>query len=114
MLGRFEYGKRGILDLTHTRLFTFATMKRAMRAAGFEILGFEGIVVPLPLIFGDNGFSRMLLRFNRLLVKLWPAMFGFQILLRARARPNLATLLASAQQGAAKKSSEARNEDRAA
>ena len=26
MLGRFEYGKRGILDLTHTRLFTFATM----------------------------------------------------------------------------------------
>jgi glycosyltransferase involved in cell wall biosynthesis len=114
LLGRFEYGKRGILDLTHTRLFTFATMKRAMRAAGFEILGFEGIVVPLPLIFGDNGFSRMLLRFNRLLVKLWPAMFGFQILLRARARPNLATLLASAQQGATKKSNEARNEDRAA
>jgi hypothetical protein len=41
-------------------------------------------------------------------------MFGFQILLRARARPNLATLLASAQQGATKKSNEARNEDRAA
>lgn len=37
LLGRFEYGKRGILDITHTRLFTFNTLRRAMRAAGFEI-----------------------------------------------------------------------------
>jgi glycosyltransferase involved in cell wall biosynthesis len=114
LLGRFEYGKRGILDLTHARLFTFATMKRAMRAAGFEILGTEGIVAPLPLIFGDTALSRMLLRFNGLLVRLWPAMFGFQILLRARARPSLATLLASAQQGAMEKSNETENENRAA
>jgi glycosyltransferase involved in cell wall biosynthesis/SAM-dependent methyltransferase len=114
LLGRFEYGKRGILDLTHTRLFTFATLKRAMRAAGFEILRSEGIVAPLPLIFGDTGLSRMLLRFNGLLVKLWPAMFSFQILLRAKARPNLATLLALAQQGATEKSNETENENRAA
>jgi 2-polyprenyl-3-methyl-5-hydroxy-6-metoxy-1,4-benzoquinol methylase len=105
LLGRFEYGKRGILDMTHTRLYTFATMRRAMRAAGFEIPVSEGIVVPLPLIFGDTGFSRMLLRFNGFLVRLWPGMFSFQILLRARARPNLATLLVAAQQAATEKSS---------
>lgn len=28
LAGQFNYGKRGILDLTHTRLFTFASLKR--------------------------------------------------------------------------------------
>ncbi len=114
LFGRFEYGKRGILDLTHTRLFTFATMKRAMRAAGFEILSSEGVSVPLPLVFGDTALSRALLRLNGALVNIWPAMFSFQILLRARARPALATLLASARQGAIEKSSQAENENSAA
>jgi 2-polyprenyl-3-methyl-5-hydroxy-6-metoxy-1,4-benzoquinol methylase len=114
LLGRFEYGKRGILDLTHTRLFTFATMRRAMRAASFDIVRSEGVVMPLPFIFGNTGLSRMLLRVNSFLVRLWPTMFGFQILLRAKARPNLTTLLAAAHQGAVEKLNESRNESRAA
>jgi glycosyltransferase involved in cell wall biosynthesis/SAM-dependent methyltransferase len=114
LLGRFEYGKRGILDLTHTRLFTFATMRRAMRAAGFEIAGSEGVVMPLPFIFGDTALSRLLLGLNRLLVRLWPTMFGFQILLRARARPDLETLLARAQQAALEKRARGEAEERAA
>ena len=106
LLGRFEYGKRGILDLTHTRLFTFATMRRAMRSARFDIVASEGVVMPLPFIFGNNFLSGALLRLNGFLVRLWPSMFGFQILLRAKARPNLETLLASAHQGAAAKRAE--------
>src|SRR6478672_6270498 len=58
LLGRFEYGKRGILDITHARLFTFNTLRRAMRAAGFEIERSEGIVVPAPFIFGNSVVSR--------------------------------------------------------
>jgi glycosyltransferase involved in cell wall biosynthesis len=107
LFGRFEYGKRGILDLTHTRLFTFATMRRAMRSAGFTIVASEGVVVPLPFLFGDNAVSRALLRLNGWLVRLWPSMFGFQILLCAKARPDLETLLASAQEAAAEKRAEA-------
>ena len=42
------------------------------------------------------------------------AHFGFQILLRAKARPNLTTLLAAAHQGAMEKLNESRNESRAA
>jgi glycosyltransferase involved in cell wall biosynthesis/uncharacterized UPF0146 family protein len=103
MFGRFEYGKRGILDLTHTRLFTFATIKRAMRAAGFVIVGSEGIVLPLPFIFGNTALARWLLRLNAALVKLRPTLFGFQILLLAKARPSLATLLDSAQKAALEK-----------
>ena len=30
VLGQFNYGPRGILDMTHTRLFTFALLRRAL------------------------------------------------------------------------------------
>jgi hypothetical protein len=96
LFGRFEYGKRGILDITHTRLFTFNTMRRAMRAAGFEIERSEGIVVPMPFIFGRSVLSRVALAANHALVRLRPTLFGFQILLVAKARPTLATLLETA------------------
>src|SRR4029077_1475064 len=75
LLGRFEYGKRGILDLTHKRLFTFNTMRRAMRAAGFEIQSAEGVVVPFPFIFGRSTLSKIALAVNRALVRLRPTLF---------------------------------------
>jgi 2-polyprenyl-3-methyl-5-hydroxy-6-metoxy-1,4-benzoquinol methylase len=103
LLGRFEYGKRGILDLTHTRLFTFNTLRRAMLAAGFDVEHSEGVVVPMPFIFGTSRVSNILLRMNRWLVRLRPTLFGFQILMVAKPRPTLATLLASARHSAAEK-----------
>ena len=110
VLGRFEYGKRGILDLTHKRLFTFKTMRRAMRAAGFEIQRSEGVVVPIPFVFGDSALSKIMLKINRALVHLRPALFGFQILIIAKARPDLATLLAAAKTSADKKLIEVRSQ----
>lgn len=103
VLGRFEYGKRGILDLTHTRLFTFATMRRALAAAGFDVTTAEGVVLPLPFVLGNSSLARVLMKINRGLVRLWPAMFGFQILLRARARPTLDQLLSDAHSAADEK-----------
>ena len=103
MLGRFEYGKRGILDLTHTRLFTFATMRRALAAAGFDVTTAEGVVLPLPFVLGNSRFARALLRINQGLVRSWPTMFGFQILLRAKARPTLDQLLSDAHSAADEK-----------
>ena len=100
MLGRFEYGKRGILDLTHTRLFTFATMRRALAAAGFDVTTAEGVVLPVPFVLGNSRLAKALMRVNQSLVRLWPAMFGFQILLRAKARPTLDQLLSDAHSAA--------------
>jgi glycosyltransferase involved in cell wall biosynthesis/SAM-dependent methyltransferase len=101
LLGRFEYGRRGILDITHKRLFTFNTLRRAMRAAGFTIGQTEGVAPPLPFVFGANSpMSRMLMALARGLVWLWPSLFGFQCLVVARPRPLLATLLAHAHQAA--------------
>jgi glycosyltransferase involved in cell wall biosynthesis len=103
LLGRFEYGKRGILDITHKRLFTFNTLRRAMSAAGFEIERLEGTVVPFPFIFGDSRLSKIALKINHALVRLRPTLFGFQILVIAKPRPDLATLLAAAKTSADEK-----------
>jgi len=46
LFGQFNYGKRGILDVTHTRLFTFGSLRRALRQAGFEILETRGCRLP--------------------------------------------------------------------
>ncbi|MEJ0070481.1 MAG: class I SAM-dependent methyltransferase [Pseudomonadota bacterium] len=48
LAGRFNYGKRGLLDLTHARLFTFGTLRRLFDQAGFEILTVKGAPVPFP------------------------------------------------------------------
>ena len=34
LFGQFNYGKRGILDMTHTRLFTFRSFRRLLEEAG--------------------------------------------------------------------------------
>ena len=36
LLGNFNYGKRGILDLTHTRLYTFRTLRLLFEQCGFR------------------------------------------------------------------------------
>ena len=46
LLGQFNYGKRGILDLTHTRLFTFASLRRLFEQGGFVVTETRGIAAP--------------------------------------------------------------------
>jgi 2-polyprenyl-3-methyl-5-hydroxy-6-metoxy-1,4-benzoquinol methylase len=35
--GQFNYRQTGVLDRTHTRLFTFRTLRRQLRDSGFQI-----------------------------------------------------------------------------
>lgn len=96
LLGQFNYGKQGILDLTHTRLFTFKSMARLLRNAGYRIEETRGIPVPWPLVFGQNGFSRWLLAINKGLIALNKSLFAYQIACLARPIPTLDTLLQDA------------------
>ncbi len=96
LFGQFNYGKRGILDITHTRLFTFATLRRLFEQAGFDVTESFGIPVPFPLALGDNAASKVLLRINQALIWGWKSMFSYQIFFVVQARPTLETLLATA------------------
>jgi 2-polyprenyl-3-methyl-5-hydroxy-6-metoxy-1,4-benzoquinol methylase len=97
LLGQFNYGKRGILDMTHTRLFTFASLRRSLEQAGFTILETKGVPAPFPLAIGNTVISRVLLAINELLIRLSRGMFAYQIFMRVVPQPTLAALLKTAQ-----------------
>jgi hypothetical protein len=97
-VGEFNYGKRGILDLTHTRLFTFSSFHRAISQAGFDVLETIGIPGPYPLALGDHPFSRFLLRMNQLFIHLSRGLFSYQMFMRIKPQPSLEFLLQTAQQ----------------
>jgi glycosyltransferase involved in cell wall biosynthesis/SAM-dependent methyltransferase len=103
LIGQFNYGKRGILDLTHTRLFTFGSFERAVKQAGFDIVERVGVPGPMPLALGENVLSRMLLKINRLLIHLSRGLFSYQIFLRVRPQPSLELLLRTAEEQSARR-----------
>jgi hypothetical protein len=103
MLGQFNYGKRGLLDLTHTRLFTFASFRRLFLQSGFSVIKTSGAPGPFPLALGENFLSAFLLRLNQLLIHLSKGLFSYQIFMVVQATPTLETLLKSAQDQSAQR-----------
>jgi glycosyltransferase involved in cell wall biosynthesis len=96
IIGKFNYGKRGVLDLTHTRLFTFFSFKQLFEQAGFDVLEVQGIPAPFPVAVGNNWFSRLMLNLNRFLIGMRKSIFSYQIFLVVRPRPTLHYLLRQA------------------
>jgi len=97
LAGQFNYGKRGILDLTHTRLFTFATLRRLLEGAGFNLVDIRGIPAPFRLALGEAHTGRLLSKVNRGLIRLRPQLFSYQIFVVAQPRPSLGYLLEQAE-----------------
>jgi len=93
LMGFFNYGKRGILDITHTRLFNFSTFKSLFLSYNFIISKSVGIPVPIPFVFGENIFSKALLNINKLLIKILPGLFSYQILLKLKPSLTLKKML---------------------
>jgi glycosyltransferase involved in cell wall biosynthesis len=92
-LGSFNYGRKGILDRTHTRLFTFASLKELFNQTGYKVAEVRGVPAPFPTALGDNVISRALLAINTALIEIFPGLFSYQIFVRARALPTVKNLL---------------------
>ena len=93
LLGFFHYGSRGILDLTHTRLFTFATLRKLFEQANYRIEEIRGVPAPFPLALGDTALARFLVGMNRFLIKISRSLFSYQIFMIVRPLPSLDALL---------------------
>ena len=93
LCGFFNYGRKGILDRTHTRLFTFDSLRELMEQTGYKVLEVRGIPAPFPLALGDNFLGRGLVVFNSLLIKLNKGFFSYQMFVRAQAKPTVPNLL---------------------
>jgi 2-polyprenyl-3-methyl-5-hydroxy-6-metoxy-1,4-benzoquinol methylase len=101
LAGQFNYGKRGILDLTHCRLFTFSSFRRLFEQSGFRVREIRGIPGPFALAFGDSVVSRALFAINAALVKMSRGLFSYQMFFVVEQRPSLEYLLERAREHSA-------------
>ncbi len=86
LLGRFPYAERGILDITHKRLFTRSSLRRALYMCGYEIESIKAVPVPFARVIG-SWVGRLLGGFARLATLLLPSLFAFQYLVTCRPLP---------------------------
>jgi len=96
LFGQFNYSKKGILDLTHTRLFTFSSLRRLLQESGFIVLEERGIPAPFPKALGESKLSSFLIAFNQHLIGWWKEMFAYQIFFVVEPKPSLPSLLKDA------------------
>jgi glycosyltransferase involved in cell wall biosynthesis len=92
-IGQFNYSKQGVLDLTHTRLFTFRGIEHLLRDAGFRIKEVRGVPAPFPKAIGDGPLARALLAVNEALIKVSKTMFAYQIYVVAESTPDVEFVL---------------------
>ncbi len=87
LIGRFEYGPRGVLDEAHVHLYTGSTFQREIENAGFHVVRRRVTALPFEVVFESTGrsrFVRSLAFAYHLLARLWPSMFAYQFVLEAR------------------------------
>lgn len=94
LIGQFNYSKFGTLDMMHTRLFTFASLRKTFANAGYNLISLKAIPAPFPVALGGmNWRARALLALNRGLIRISRSFFGYQTALVAEVRPSLEWLL---------------------
>jgi 2-polyprenyl-3-methyl-5-hydroxy-6-metoxy-1,4-benzoquinol methylase len=93
LVGQFNYGKAGILDRTHTRLFTFRSLERLLRDGGFRIKEMRGVPAPFPKVFGNGLLGRVTLAMNTLLIRISRTLFSYQIFVVAEGTPSVEFIL---------------------
>jgi 2-polyprenyl-3-methyl-5-hydroxy-6-metoxy-1,4-benzoquinol methylase len=86
LVGRFEYGARGVLDRTHVHLYTRSTFRREIERAGFRVIDQRVTSLPFEVVFDSTGRSRLvrgLAETYHLLARAWPELFAYQFILEA-------------------------------
>ena len=82
-LGMFDYDQRGILDSTHLRFFTRRSIRRLVERQGFTVRRIESVGLPLDALGMEGTKAHALRLVDRLLLDLWPTMFGYQFIVEA-------------------------------
>jgi len=95
LIGQFNYGRKGILDRTHTRLFTFRSLRELFEQTGYNVLEIRGIPAPFPKVVGKGFIGKITMAINGFLARLplIRGLFSYQLYVRAKARPTVPNLL---------------------
>lgn len=101
-MGQFNYGRRGILDITHRRLFTVNSLERVLHYAAYRVLDRSYVPAPYPLAIGlGTSLSKLMVGINDMLARILPGLFTYQTLYVVRPRPSIEWLLQKATSDAA-------------
>lgn len=93
LLGQFNYGRKGILDRTHKRLFTFRTFERLVADSGLRVRAIRGVPAPFPKVLGEGPLGMAALAVNNALIRLSPELFSYQIWIEAETTPTVQFVL---------------------
>lgn len=93
LFGNFNYGRKGILDKYHKRLFTFRSMKRLLNATGYQIQEIHGIPAPFPIAVNSRWLSGLLLKINQVLIFFSRPLFSYQMAFVVNPLPTIDHLL---------------------
>ncbi|MBC7784417.1 MAG: glycosyltransferase [Burkholderiales bacterium] len=96
LFGRFSYAERGILDITHKRLFTKWTLLRTLRDCGYRIDKYVPVPAPFEAVM-PGATGRLLGRISNVLANVWPSMFAFQSLVVCRPLPGVHQLVSQSE-----------------
>lgn len=96
LLGRFNYAERGILDITHKRLFTRSSLRAALTQCGYVIDRVSGSAVPFQAVMPGR-VGRLLGKASEIAARIWPSMFAFQFVVTCRPKPGVMQVLRSSE-----------------
>ena len=82
--------------MTHTRLFTFNSLKSILEQSGYDIHSERGVPAPFGLALKGGFVAKVLTRINSLLIYIARNLFSYQIYVVATPRPSVNSLLDSA------------------
>jgi glycosyltransferase involved in cell wall biosynthesis len=101
LAGQFNYGQAGVLDRTHTRLFTFRSVRHLLRDAGMKVRRLRGVPAPFPKVLGSGVLGRVALAVNLALIRVSKTLFSYQIYVEAETTPDVDFLLADTKRASA-------------
>lgn len=88
LLGRFEYREKGILDEDHVHLFTLSSFCSELEDSGFTIVDRRYTPIPFERVFSGRFargcFVELLTQLYQGMVRTWPRMFAYQVILKAK------------------------------
>ena len=96
-LGRFDYDRRGILDATHLRFFTWRSFAAMAARVGWRVEQRRLTGLPLEVLVSEGpsglqGLRRAVARVDRTGRAVWPSLFAYQYVAVMRRDPAFASL----------------------
>jgi len=92
LLGQFNYGKKGILDKTHKRLFSIRGLKKLLVQGGFRVETVVGFAPPLSDLISDHWLMRFLEKVHSSLARIYTKLFSYNFLMVATRMDDLSVI----------------------